>query len=83
MTYYQVRPASKPKENGVILRATGKKLEVFAGESELGDIGASLDQGRLVLKKGYVATEISQYRARNLRTDFSNWIGLKLWSGGL
>jgi hypothetical protein len=82
MVYYQVRQGSRPKQNGIILRATGKKLEVFAGEGELEDIGASLDKNRLVLKKGYVATRISQYRAKNLRTDFTNWLGLQLWAYG-
>jgi hypothetical protein len=82
MKYYQVRPIKKPNINGVILRADSTRLEVYAGETELRELGASLNQGSLVLNESYVATEISRGKAKEMRRDYINWKRMQLWASG-
>ncbi len=73
--YYQIRPSSDTKVNGIVVRLKDGKLECITGSEEnLKKYGCGLDEkGNLTVNQDCFSTEISEEEALNLKSSYEYW----------
>ena len=78
--YYRVRLNKHPEQNGVVVRLKEGKLEVFAGETSLDEVGCEVSQKYGVqAKSGHFLTKISQSAAYRLKEGADSWAKMQLY----
>jgi len=78
--YYRVRLTKHPKQNGNVVRFKDGKLEVFAGETPLDEVGCEVKRGYgIKAKPNYFLTKISAKVANDLKESADSWAKTQLY----